>query len=60
MSLFKTEPDYSHLPEGPENKSWCPTCKRFIDEEEVVLNIFKDNIEYSHDIEYGGCGGEVE
>ncbi len=60
MSLFKTEPDYSHLPEYPENKCWCPTCQKFIDEEEVLLSIFKDKIEYTHDIEYGGCGGKVE
>ncbi len=38
MSLFKTEPDYSHLPEGPEGKWWCSKCKRFVDAEDLIFD----------------------
>jgi hypothetical protein len=37
MSLFKPEPDYSHLPEVPEGKWWCGKCKRFVDAEDLIF-----------------------
>ncbi len=61
MSLFDSERvKYQDLPEAPDYGFYCPTCKRWINDEEVARSFFKGKIEYLHDIEYGGCGGGVE
>ncbi len=36
MPLFKTDPDYSHLPEYPKDKWYCDICNKWFDPEEFT------------------------
>lgn len=51
MSLFKNESDYSYLPEVPEDKWWCPHCKKFIDPCEAT------DFEKEREFHCPDCGG---